>query len=56
MIDDPSSTTAVLNAALASENRPIFGRRQINHSPPHPVTQLVAANGKIVLVLQVKFG
>ena len=47
-----ASTTAALNAALAK--RPIFGRRQVQHSPPHPVTQLVAANGKVVLILQNK--
>jgi len=45
-----SSTTSFLNATLAKE-RPIFGRRHVPHDPPHPVTHLVAANGKVVLVL-----
>ena len=47
---ESTSTTSFLNAALANE-RPIFGRRQVQHVPPHPVIHLVAASGKIVMVL-----
>ena len=50
MVDQGQSTTSFLNAALAKE-RPIFGRRPVDHVPPHPVTHLVSANGKIVMVL-----
>ena len=43
-------TTQFMNAKLASE-KPIFTRAKINHTPPHPVYQLLSTNKRIVLVL-----
>ncbi len=43
-------TTQFMNATLAAE-KPIFGRAKINHTPPHPVNQLLASNRRIVLVM-----
>lgn len=42
------STTRMLHEKL---EKPIFLRRKVAHTPPHPVTHLVAANRRIVLVL-----
>ena len=44
------NTTQFMNAKLASD-KPIFIKAKVNHTPPHPVTQLLASNKKIVLVL-----
>ena len=44
------STTQFLHS-LQSTDRPIFGRRKINHVPPHPVAHVVVSSKRIVLVL-----
>ena len=44
------STTQLLHS-LQSTDGPIFGRRKINHLPPHPVTHVVASAHRVVLVL-----
>ena len=47
------STTQFLHS-IQSSDAPIFGRRKINHQPPHPVTHVVASAKRVVLVLQNK--
>ena len=44
------STTQFLHSIQSNEG-PIFGRRKINHLPPHPVTHVVASAKRVVLVL-----
>ena len=44
------STTQFLHSIQSSDG-PIFGRRKINHLPPHPVTHVVASAKRVVLVL-----
>ena len=44
------STTQLLHSLQSTEG-PIFGRRKINHLPPHPVTHVVASSHRVVLVL-----
>ena len=44
------STTQFLHS-IQSSDAPIFGRRKINHQPPHPVTHVVASAKRVVLVL-----
>ena len=44
------STTQFLHS-IQSSDAPIFGRRKINHQPPHPVTHVVASAKRVILVL-----
>ena len=49
-IQGAPSTTQFLHS-IQSNEAPIFGRRKINHLPPHPVTHVVASAKRVVLVL-----
>ena len=43
-------TTQFMHSKLASE-KPIFIKAKVNHTPTHPVFQLLASNRRIVMVL-----